>query len=893
MKQLISTLQFKLTLGYSIILLAMVVALSFAIQNRLEDLLEKQTLEAVESKGAAIVAELQRRQTLVHTLTQSLASFAKTTNGDTALISKGFPKIVNLSGSERFIAGGGYWPEPYVLDPLKERASLFWGRDADGKLTFYDDYNVSSGPGYHNEEWYVPAQYLQDGRCYWSQSYTDTYSGQPMVTCTVAVRSEGAFVGAATVDLRLEGLEEFIENLTQGSDSYAFLVDQHNRFITYPRSELIRDDAGGRLTSKQLGQLNNDFASLADSLATLRERQTAASRALVEEAQVLATKLEAASYQVDSSQAEMMATALLGINESVSGNSLAELTLDQDLVFNESVTAHVFHVPEAYWKVVVVTKNSPLFQAVGAFIANTLWVTLLPLLTIMVLAFLLMRYVLIRPLRAITKVLKASAKDSHSHRMRLDESRADELGQLAYWYNRKTEELSETLRKLSSVNSELTHEANFDYLTGLTSRRQFERRLQQLIDTKKWNGCALLYLDLDQFKVINDTCGHLAGDQLLIKVAKCLSLYVRPDDLIARIGGDEFAFVLHDVKHKQTGDYAETIIKAVGDLQFDWAGKSFPVTCSIGIVHLADVDKDAVTAMRYVDNACYTAKDAGRNGWYMYAPDTGVIEKREGEMNWLAQINEALEQDLFFAVFQPIWPTSDKRDKLPGVEALIRLRKPDGSIVPPGAFMPAAERYGAVANVDRWMINHTMQRLASQPKLLDSLRFCSINLSASFICQADMLSTIQQLLARYQLPPEKICFEITENQLMTNLDQAKKGLEALRQLGCQVALDDFGTGMSSYSYLRELPIDHIKIDGYFVKNITEDEVQKAFIKSICDISNLMGLETIGEFVETDDIYMMLREIGVTYAQGFGISAPLELEALVAFLASNELDRLRA
>ncbi|MDD9892772.1 MAG: EAL domain-containing protein [Gammaproteobacteria bacterium] len=895
MKQLISTLQFKLTLGYTVILLALVAALSFAIQGRLEAVLEQQTLETVESKGAAIVAELQRRQTLVHTLTQSLASFAKTANGDADLIRKGFPSIVNLSGSEKFIAGGGFWPEPYAVDPSKERASLFWGRAPSGELEFYDDYNVPTGPGYHNEEWYVPARHLQDGRCYWSQSYTDPYSGQPMVTCTVAVTSGNEFKGATTVDLRLEGLEEFIQKLTQGSDSYAFLVDQHNRFITYPNNELVSNGGDSRLTSEQLGKFSNDFLALADVLKTVRSDQISAAKSVEPGAEGLANSLEGDSYQVDDNQAAMIATALLTTqNISDAQNpTLARITLEDDLIFKEAATAHVFHVPEAYWKVVVVTKNRPLFQAVGAFIANTLWITLLPLLGIMVIAFLSMRRMLILPLQNITKTLKQAAEVNSDKDARLDDSRDDELGQLAYWYNLRTKELSETLRKLSSVNDELTHEANYDYLTDLTSRRQFERRLQQLIETQGWSKSALLYLDLDQFKVINDTCGHVAGDQLLIKVGDCLSQYIREGDLLARIGGDEFAFVLDNIAHDETRDYASNLLNVIQDLQFDWAGKSFPVTCSIGIVHLADVEKDAQKAMRYVDNACYTAKDEGRNRWYMYAPDTGVIEKREGEMNWLAQINAALDQDSFFAVFQPIWPTQPEEGMLPGMEALIRLRMPDGSVVPPGAFMPAAERYGAVANIDRWMINRTLKELAEHPKLLAQLRFCSINLSAAFICQSDMLSTIRHLLIRYNLPPEKICFEVTENQLMTNLAHAKAGLKELRRLGCQVALDDFGTGMSSYSYLRELPIDHIKIDGYFVKNITEDDVQCTFVKSIREISDVMGLETIAEFVETDEIYGMLREIGVTYAQGYGIAMPMEIDKLIEFLDSDELNRLRA
>jgi diguanylate cyclase (GGDEF)-like protein len=699
-------------------------------------------------------------------------------------------------------------------------------------------------------------------------------------------------IGATTIDLRLEGLEAFIAEQTKDEKTYAFIVDQHNRFITYPRNSIIVDkDGENRLTINQLKDQFPAFKPLAEALEFVRSEEIGLALNHSIRSVAIAAELDQQSYQVDRDQANMMATALNNPHRDNFGTALSHIEISHDLLFGAAATAHVFNVPDAYWKVVVVSHKDSAFAAVKEIIVYSMLTALIPLSIVMLIAFFGMRKVLIEPLQQFTTILQGASNGKTGDDVLLDDSRNDELGNLAYWYNRRTKDLSETLSELSTVNNELSYQANFDHLTSLINRRQFERRLQSLIDSEDWAESSLFYLDLDQFKVVNDTCGHLAGDQLLIQVSESLSAMLSPGDLIARIGGDEFAFISRVSNRDDAASYASKILAVVNGVQFDWEGRSFPVSGSIGVILLKDIEPSAGTAMRYVDNSCYAAKDNGRNGWHMYEPETGLIEQREGEMNQLAQINAALENDSFFSVFQIIWPTDPSGNTRAGLEALIRLRTEDGKLIPPSSFLPAAERYNAIINIDRWMINHTLGELAENRHVLDSIRFCSINLSASFICNDGMLSYIADKLIHHGIPAGKICFEITENQIMVSLAQAKTGLKALRQLGCQVALDDFGTGMSSYSYLQQLPIDHLKIDGHFVKNITQDKVQKTFVQSIRDIGAIMEIETIAEFVEDEQTYLMLRDIGVTYAQGYGVARPLDIASVAKLLESGELNEI--
>ena len=878
------SVEFKLLAGYSLVAITLISTLIIVLQIQLRSKLEEETLKQVDTNGEIIVSELVNRTTLVNTLAQNIVSFSVSTNQNSQLIKKTLPQLIDLHHSEVLIAGGGYWPEPFAFDPKQERNSFFWGRNQQGVLEYYNDYNLPTGPGYHNEEWYVPARHLPQGSCYWSRSYTDPYSGQPMVTCTVAAKQQGQFIGAATIDLKLEGLTEILAQHTQSTGGYAFAVDQHNRFISFPNQSMIsQTNNGERITAQELAEKDSRFNIVATALAQLSDDIT--KNALNNQLDnSLAQKISEASYQISPDEGSVIAAALNNPLQNSTRQSLLlkRIDIDNDLLIEEPSTLSIFHVPHAYWKVVVVTPKRVAFSSVQQLIEETLKALLLPLLIILAIAFIGMRTIVLKPISNITTALKKSVESDGFHFHALDEQRNDEFGQLAHWYNRKNIELNEAMNKLSDMNSELTYHANCDALTSLSNRRDFEHKLQALITSEQWNHHSLFYLDMDQFKLINDTCGHVAGDQLLIQISHMLRRLLRGDDSVARIGGDEFAIIANTPNRQVVISMAERIIKNMSNMVFSWENANFNITCSIGALYLADIDPDATQAMKNVDTACYAAKEAGRNRYHLYQHND-LASRRAGEMNWIARINNAFDNDLFVSEFQIIAPTNMNEGNLNCLESLVRMKDTDGSLIPPGAFLPAAERYNNVARIDRWVIDNTMRILSENKAVLDKIRFCSINLSGDSICSNDLTQYIVNRLEKYQIPPQQLCFEITETQAMLNINQARVCLDSIRQIGCLIALDDFGSGMSSYGYLTDMPVNFLKIDGSFVRDIATDNIHLAFVKSMGDIATAMGLETIAEFVEDLNTYHLLKQIGIDYTQGYGIAKPQPIAEVITFL----------
>lgn len=879
------SLQFKLTVGYALLLATLVLTIVVVLQTRLRSQLEEGSLKQIDVRGELIVAEMLRRLALVNTLTESMANFAANAEHDETLFSTILPSLIDLTEHKALIAGGGYWPEPFQFSSDTKRRSFFWGRDDNGQLAYFDDYNKATSNGYHNEEWYVPAKYLPPGRCYWSRSYIDPYSGQPMVTCTVATQKDNAYIGATTVDLKLQGIAEFLNQQTANTKGYAFIIDQNNKFITFPDTQMVRSEDGqDNILASQLGNQHPEFKLLAQELATLSADMVSQARQKKGFDNTRIDQLANSSYQVNPEQALVIASVLADPWGNKTGDSqlLSRIHLSDDLLLNEAVTASIFYVPGAYWKLVVVTPKAQALLPVTRIITDALQQTLLPLLLIMAIGFICMRQLVIKPIRSITNNLMRTASDGKFHTPPLDEKRSDEFGQLAYWYNRRTRELAEAMDKLSLLNQELSYQASYDTLTNMLNRREFDKRLKTLMEGEQSRNFALMYMDVDQFKVINDTCGHQAGDQLLITISEHIRQITRDTDIAARIGGDEFAFLIRTADRDMVEQVAERIRHELESIAFNWNKKSFNISCSIGVVQLADVAQDASTALRQVDNACYAAKDLGRNRVHFYQPDDDFLNHREGEMNWVTRINEALDYDRFSIDYQIIAPTSNPDKTHTAMEALVRMQNPDGSMAPPGAFLPAAERYNRITRIDQWMVDHVMADLLANPDVLHDIQFCSINLSADSICDEEFVDYVREKLYQYDFPIEKLCFEVTETQVMNSMISAKSTLQQLRALGAKIALDDFGSGMSSYGYLRELPVDLLKIDGGFVRDMKDDNVHLTFVKSINDIANVMGLLTIGEFVEDPKTFDLLKSIGVAYAQGYGIAKPQPITDLYEY-----------
>ncbi|MEB0134504.1 EAL domain-containing protein [Actimicrobium sp. CCC2.4] len=423
---------------------------------------------------------------------------------------------------------------------------------------------------------------------------------------------------------------------------------------------------------------------------------------------------------------------------------------------------------------------------------------------------------------------------------------------------------------------QMTHLAAHDALTGLLNRREFERRLEQAVASATRDGMehTVMYLDLDQFKIVNDTCGHVAGDELLRQLTTLLHAKLRQSDTLARLGGDEFGVLLEHCGTVPALRVAEQLRQTVSDFHFVWLDKSFPIGVSIGLVTFgAGITTPDI--LRMADSACYVAKDKGRNRVHVYSEENAELVHRQGQMSWVTRLRQALDEDRFVLFCQPIMALGQRQGS--HEELLLRLRADDGSLIPPMAFIPAAERYGLMPALDRWVIRRALATHALRHPPGGAPALVAINLSATSICDETFLPFVLAQFALTGVAPSEICFEVTETAAIANLGEATILMRALKAIGCKFSLDDFGSGMSSFTYLKHLPVDYLKIDGSFVKDMIDDPVDRAMVEAIHRIGHVMGLQTIAEFVESEAIIAALREIGVDHAQGYAIGKPVQCD----------------
>mgnify|MGYP003601479254 CR=1 FL=1 len=423
----------------------------------------------------------------------------------------------------------------------------------------------------------------------------------------------------------------------------------------------------------------------------------------------------------------------------------------------------------------------------------------------------------------------------------------------------------------------LSWQATHDALTGLTNRREFEYRLELVLKNlhRQQGRHALMFLDLDQFKLVNDTCGHAAGDELLRHICALLRTGLREGDTLARLGGDEFGILLENCPIDMAEKIAGGLRQSVQSLHFAWKGRPFMSTISIGLVHIHQAPVTLEALMRAADMACYMAKEKGRNRVQVYHVDDTELSLRFGEMAWVQRLHVALEENRFCLYSQEITPLGNVQENGGHIEILLRLHDESGGMVMPDSFIPAAERYGLMSSIDRWVVENVFRIISEctaqagkQP-----MAMCAINLSGSTIGDEDFLEFLHEQFECFDVSPKLICFEITETSAIANLGSAIRFINDLKALGCHFSLDDFCAGMSSFAYLKHLPVDFLKIDGSFVKDMLDDPINRAMVEVINHIGHVMGKRTIAEFVESVQIEQALIEIGVDYAQGYIIQRP--------------------
>ncbi len=438
------------------------------------------------------------------------------------------------------------------------------------------------------------------------------------------------------------------------------------------------------------------------------------------------------------------------------------------------------------------------------------------------------------------------------------------------------------------LENTIKHQASHDALTDLLNRNTFDYELSNhVLDAKSSDKTHVLcYLDLDRFKLVNDTAGHSAGDQCLIEIASLIHSCIRSDDIFARLGGDEFGLILQHCTVEAAVKITNNIISVINSFQFNWDGCDYSLGVSIGIIPLNQGTLSAAQAMRNADLACYTAKDQGRGQAYVYAEQDSELIRRQEESVWATRIKEALDNNRIKLYAQPIVPLNKALPRIEHYEILVRLLNEDQQLVQPGAFIPAAERYNLMSHIDKRIIEDTFRFIhESQPENREV--HYSINLSGNSLNEGDLIDYIESMIERYEITPRHICFEITETAAIKNLQAVKQLIKELKEIGCQFALDDFGSGLSSFQYLKNLPVDYLKIDGSFVCDMVNNTIDHAMVAAINEVGHVMGIKTIAEYVENDQIIKRLEELNVDFAQGYGIAQPKPLAEYFGISTENE------
>ncbi len=435
---------------------------------------------------------------------------------------------------------------------------------------------------------------------------------------------------------------------------------------------------------------------------------------------------------------------------------------------------------------------------------------------------------------------------------------------------------SETKR----LTQEISHQASHDSLTGLLNRQEFEYRLEEAISSAATHDVqhVLCYLDLNQFKIINAQAGHTAGDIILKQAAEHMKEHIRSIDIFARLGGDEFSLLLVNTTVDQAKLIAQELINTIRNATFKWRDQHFEIGISIGLITIDKNSQDPAHMLTRAELACFTAKDHGRNKLHIYRQEDDELTRRHTEMMRAAGVTGALQEDRFRIYCQPIVALSPQNQESLHYELLIRLTDPKGDLIMPASFIPAAERYGLMTSLDRWMIS-TAFRSYNDIFGKESGVQIAINLSGNSLNDDSLLDFIKGEIKKTEIEPSNVCFEITETAAISNLDQVSQLILELKRIGCRFALDDFGSGLSSFTYLKNLPVDYLKIDGSFVHDMIDDTIDHAMVEAINQVGHIMGIGTIAECAESEEVVEMLRELGVDYAQGFAMGSPVPIEGL--------------
>jgi len=1098
------SLQFKIPAVFALAFVLVLAAIFGVLSTVGKTLLEQQASEQVRLAGQNIVSELGRQVALAESLAMALANLGERLPHDAQLTRTLAEHVLDREGSETFIAGGGLWPAPFAYDPGIERRSFFWGRDSSGTLRYYDDYNAPDGPGYHHEEWYAPATHLADGEAFWSKSYMDPYSYQPMVTVTVPMYREGRFYGVSTVDLKLEGLHAFLDQASRSYGGYAFAVDRNGKFLSFPQESLTKlygIDAQGRRTEEfvdvhALSQRQASFAPLAEAINDSIEAFIDRASGLTGYNPEMASALAAQSYQIGASEARLIGAVLAATGAGAGFDTPPEqLFLADDLILGEAALAAVFEMPGTFWKIVTVMPYSRAVAASDAIYHSLLLHTLTALAVALLVVMLLVRRILVRPIRAMASELQLLTGVEDCEHRQLYISDRGELGDLAMWFNRRTQRLLEVQADLHEAHKVLeqrvaqrtgelrrevdkrkheqaikdahaarveqqhaaivrlslhesvsqgdvaaaarlitevaagvvgvaraglwlidphnqhlsaadvynsvtgTHEqgltlsvaahpaylkalnndrsiavtdvsrdprtsdlkdyaeplgivslldspiriggsfrgvvclehtgdkrewlddeirfsgeiadqfmqvlnnaerlhseekirqlAFYDPLTELANRRLLHEEIHRELAVARRHALfgSLIYLDLDNFKTLNDSLGHHVGDELLVQLAQRLKKTLREQDTAARLGGDEFVVLLRGehTERRHAMEQALSVarkIQAASSPPYQLHGYEHVITSSMGITLYPEGDHSAADLLKQADTAMYRAKADGKNTVSFYSPD--MQRAADNRLRLEKQVRSAIVRHQFEMQFQP---QVDEFGEPVSLEALVRWRHPDRGTVMPGDFIPVAEETGLILELGSWILRDVCAFSRDV-----RTGYVAVNISPVQFRQPDFVSHFERILAETGAAPQGLMIEITDGIVIENIDDTIRKMQQLKAMGVRIAIDDFGTGYSSLAYLRQLPLDQLKINDKFVRDINSDPSGTIIVETIISMAHHLDLDVVAEGVETAEQACFLRQHGCHRLQGYYFSPALGREDALRFLGDTGTASRRA
>ena len=860
--------------------------MAFLLQAFANKVIEESAYRKLAYAGRSVSSELEAKTSVAETLVWSLADLNKMSGLGEELLIDLAVNMLDQPGIRELVAGGGIWPEPYAYNPNFERFSFFWGRGESGELQLFDDYNEASGAGYHNEEWYVPTRHLKPDQVYWSKSYTDPYSQQAMVTVSAPVYRGVENVGATTIDLKLEGLKDLLAKVSMPFEGYAYALDRNGRLLSFPDDDLARksedtladDSLIPNRTLEELSLREEQFRWVNEKINGTSYQVSDGSRA---EFDSLQSELVRTSYQISGFEAEGIAAQIMGLveqNHNGKGSS-NNFYLKDDYFFRGPAFVSINTLPKTQWKIVTVMPESYARKDMQGLLQAFMLILVVALMISIGFIWWWLRRSFTLPVTELTNQLQESSSGKIDSEIECKDK--GELGALAHWFNFRTRELIDSRKKVD-------HLAYYDSLTELPNRRYLNEFLEKTLTRCAEDDCrgTLFFLDLDNFKILNDTMGHSFGDKLLIQVGERLRRCFSDSDMVSRIGGDEFVIVSmskfssESLVNGEAQKQAEAIIDEF-TYPFTVNGNHYYVSTSVGVVVFDCSEGSSEELIRNADTAMYDAKASGRSNYCLFEPT--MLSKVKSRHRIEKDLRVAIQQNELFLEYQP---QVDHYGHCDSIECLVRWRHPEDGLISPAKFIPVAEESALILALGEWVFENACEQLALWKKQGFGFSHISLNVSPKQFAREDFVPYIHLLLFKYDIKPSWLMLEITEGVIIESPESVVEKIRQLKALGVKISIDDFGTGYSSLRYLKMIPLNELKIDRSFVSELAVDDSDVAIVETIIAMSQKLGFNVIAEGVESAEQYKILKEKGCMRFQGYFFSRPLSKKSLEEYLLSQ-------